>query len=223
MSLMIHQQLASSGIPCLECSICRPCGNKMALRCRVHQHSSDRLSLPISLQPIRLTSAVLTSSCSRVARLRIVPRSHICARPSVPALTTAAPPGISTNPIASTLSFSVCPASAPTTSPLLRLTTRMPPDSPPTTANVDEGLTPKEVIPPRFNRVLLGPSLKSGVVDLGSQNMRNPSAPAVAIRLPEVKPERRVQWIPGSQLTIWGKFTALDCSSVARKHLHGGS
>ena len=177
----------------------------------------------VSLQQPSLKCAVLTSSCASVARLRIVLRSQMCACPSVPALTTAAPPGSSTKPIASTLSSSVCPASAPMTSPLLRLTMRMPPDSPPTTANVDEGLTPKEVIPPKSKRVLLGPSLKTGVGDLGSQNMRNPSAHAVIIRLPETMPEQRIQLTQGSQPTIWSKFTTLDSPSVAGKYLHGGS
>lgn len=110
------------------------------------------------------------------------------ALPSVaPVTATPGPvldPAISTNWTASILSPSVCPPSGPTTSPLLRLTTRTPPAAPPTTASVDDGLTPSEVMPSRLKRASSGESLKIGVGDRGSQNISNPSAQAVIMRLP---------------------------------------
>jgi hypothetical protein len=62
--------------------------------------------------------------------------------------------------------------------------TRTPPAAPPTTASVDEGLMPRDVIPSRLKRASSGVSLNMGVGDLGSQNMRMPSAHADIILLP---------------------------------------
>lgn len=62
--------------------------------------------------------------------------------------------------------------------------TRTPPAAPPTTASVDEGLMPRDVIPSRLKRASSGVSLNMGVGDLGSQNMRTPSAHADIILLP---------------------------------------
>lgn len=90
----------------------------------------------------------------------------------------------SINTTASMLSPSVCPPRVVTTSPLLKLTTRTPPDAPPTTARVDEGLIANEVIPSRLNLASSAVNLKIGVGDRGSQKRRVPSAQAEMIRLP---------------------------------------
>lgn len=62
--------------------------------------------------------------------------------------------------------------------------TRTPPAAPPTTASVDEWLIPRDVIPSRLKRASSGVNLNMGVGDLGSQNMRMPSAHADIILLP---------------------------------------
>jgi hypothetical protein len=110
------------------------------------------------------------------------------ALPSVAPVTATPAPALlpvkSTNWMASILSPSVCPPSAATTSPLLRLTTRTPPAAPPTTASVDEGLTPNDVIPSRSNLASFGVNLKTGLDERGSQKINTPSAQAVTILLP---------------------------------------
>lgn len=50
--------------------------------------------------------------------------------------------------------------------------TRTPPAAPPITASVEEGLTAREVIPSRLNRPSSEVSLKIGVEERGSQNIR---------------------------------------------------
>ena len=72
-------------------------------------------------------------------------------------------------------------------SPLFRLTTRTPPEAPPTTATVDAGFIANEVMPPRLKRSSSGISFHTGVVERGSQKIRVPSASAVIILFPVVK------------------------------------
>lgn len=62
--------------------------------------------------------------------------------------------------------------------------TRIPPAAPPTMASVEEGLTPREVIPSRLNRASEEVSLKMGVSERGSQNMRVFSASAEMMCFP---------------------------------------
>jgi len=130
-----------------------------------------------------------STSCFNDARKRIVLRSQIQAVPSVAPVTATPGPELllplkSTNATASILSPSVCPPRVAIISPLLRLTTRTPPAAPPTTASVEDGLTPREVMPSRSKRASSGLILKIGVEDLGSQRIRKPSWSAEIILLP---------------------------------------
>lgn len=167
------------------------------------------------------------TSCFRAARNFIVVRSQMQALPSVAPVTATPGPVLlapvrSTNATASMLSPSVCPPKVETTSPLLRLTTRTPPSAPPTTASVDEGLIPIDVMPSRLKRASSGESLNKGVGDRGSQNNRMPSEHALNILFPiqsgqlEVEINRAMQ-----KLTVWCECTALNSTSVSCKYLHG--
>lgn len=150
-------------------------------------------------------------------------RSQIHAFPSVAPVTTTPAltlPPILTNSTASILSPSVWPPRAPTTSPLLRLTTRTPPEAPPITASVEEGLTLRDVMPSKLNRPSPLVSLKIGVGDRGSQNIRVPWASAVMILLPgQCKLLDRI--IAGDyKCTIRCEVTAVHRACMACKHLH---
>lgn len=146
------------------------------------------------------------------------------ALPSVaPVTATPGPafdPAISTNWTASMLSPSVCPPSGPTISPLLRLTTRTPPAAPPTTASVDEGFTPSEVMPSRLKRASSGESLKIGVGDRGSQSISNPSAQAVMMRLPNKPVSRVSSLVLRFYFTIRSELATIDSTSMTHKDLH---
>ena len=137
------------------------------------------------------SSSVIASWCSTVALNLIVLRSHIQTFPSVAPVTTIPGPSLlplrpvkSTKTTASMLSSSLWPPSVETISPLDREITRTPPAAPPTTASVEEGLTAREVIPSSLNRPSSGVSLKTGIKERGSQNIRMLSASAEMIRLP---------------------------------------
>jgi hypothetical protein len=139
----------------------------------------------------------------------------------VPPVTTTIPDPIPTNCTASTLSPSLCPPKTPTTSPLLRLTTRTPPAAPPTTATVEAGLIAKDVIPPRSNRAVFDVSRKSGFGESVSQYISLLSPHAVRTCLPcPAQSQRTLISKRKYGLTIRREFTAVHSSCVSRKDLH---
>jgi hypothetical protein len=222
MTCVFSQKGTRSSIPRTQFLISGARNQDITFRCWMRQQDCHSvLEQTISLTVIVFENIKLTSCCS-VARSLIVLRSHIHALPSVPPVT--ATPGPALEPMsmkvtASILSPSVWPPSAPTTSPLFKLTTRTPPSAPPTIASVEEGFTPNEVMLSKSNRASLAVSLKTGVGERGSQYIKVPSAHAVTIRLP-AKRSRQVSSSGGVNLTIWSKLSTVDCTGMTRKDLH---